>query len=141
MASKLSRPRTHDQGPGLREGDAGGGPRLNGRVWIEAGGETFLAWGRAVLLDRIRETGSLSAAARSMGMGYRHAWDLVQQMNRLAPRALVEKAPGGRGGGGSKLTPDGEAAVARFWALAEAFRSWLAARDPEPRPTRKGRRP
>jgi molybdate transport system regulatory protein len=141
MKSQPSKPRPHDQGRGLREGDAGGGARLNGRVWIEAGGETWLSWGRIVLLERIRETGSISAAARSMKMGYRHAWDLVQQMNRLAPEPLVEKAPGGRCGGGARLSPEGEAAIARFWALAEAFRRWLAARDPEPRTSRKSRRP
>jgi molybdate transport system regulatory protein len=54
-----------------------------------------------VLLERIDEHGSISAAARSMGMGYRHAWELVDEVNRVSPRALVEKDAGGRGGGGA----------------------------------------
>jgi molybdate transport system regulatory protein len=103
--------------------------RLSGRIWIERGGETFLAWGRVVLLERIRDHGSISAAARSMGMGYRHAWELVEAMNRRAPAPLVAKATGGLRGGGARLTPAGERAVAEFWRLVRSFDSWLAGRS------------
>jgi molybdate transport system regulatory protein len=105
-------------------------------VWVEKHGETYLGWGRVVLLERIREHGSISAAARSMGMGYRHAWELVESMNRLGPSPLVRKVTGGARGGGACLTPPGEAAVEAFWNLVEQFRVWLAARRP---PSRKAR--
>jgi len=104
------------------------GPCASGRVWIERRGETYLAWGRVVLLERIREHGSISAAARSMGMGYRHAWELVEAMNRLAPTPLVSKATGGLRGGGARLTAAGDRAVAEFWRLVADFRRWLDGR-------------
>lgn len=83
-----------------------------------------------MLLERIGECGSISAAARSMGMGYRHAWDLVEEMNRLSPKVLVRKVTGGPGGGGAELTPEGEAAVAGFWELVSRFGEWLSREDP-----------
>jgi molybdate transport system regulatory protein len=106
------------------------GYRVGGRVWLEKGGETFLAWGRVVLLERIREHGSISAASRSMGMGYRHAWELIDSMNRLAPEPLVEMKTGGKRGGGAKLTPAGEAAIEDFWKLVDEFGAWMNQRQP-----------
>jgi molybdate transport system regulatory protein len=103
---------------------------VSGRLWIEKDGATFLSWGRVVLLERIREHGSISAAARSMGMGYRHAWELIDEMNRLSPKVLVLRKTGGQRGGGTVLTADGEAAVARFWELVGEFREWLSVRAP-----------
>lgn len=106
------------------------GYRFSGRLWVDKNGETYLAWGRVVLLERIRDQGSISAAARSMDMSYRHAWQLVDSMNRLAPVSLVEKTTGGQRGGGAKLTAAGEAAIKEFWALTEDFGAWLKARRP-----------
>jgi molybdate transport system regulatory protein len=107
---------------------AGGNLRVAGRVWIEDGGTTYLAWGRIVLLERIREHGSISAAARSMGMGYAHAWELVETMNRMSPSPLVVKTTGGTRGGGAVLTPSGEAAVEMFRSLVAEFQAWLMKR-------------
>ncbi len=104
---------------------------LAGRLWVEKDGQTCLGWGRVVLLERIAEHGSLNRAARSMKMGYRHAWNLVDGMNRLNPKPLVEKSTGGSGGGGSRLTPEGEAAVANYRKLIEDFGKWLDTRDPQ----------
>ena len=53
-------------------------------------------------------------AARSMAMSYRHAWELIESMNRLAPAPLVETSTGGKGGGGTKLTPEGEKTIKLF---------------------------
>jgi molybdate transport system regulatory protein len=98
--------------------------RIRTKAWVTAGEETFLAYGRIVLLEKIRESGSISAAARSIGMSYRRAWWHVETMNRLAKRPLVETAVGGKGGGGTRLTPEGEEAVRLYRALdrrAKAF--------------------
>jgi len=130
MPSPRAKPKRDVRPPGLRSGPVRGGCRVSGRVWVERDGATFLSWGRVVLLERIREHGSISAAARSMGMGYRHAWGLVDEMNRASPRKLVEKTAGGRAGGGARLTGEGEAAVAGFWELVEGFGEWLADEDP-----------
>ena len=105
------------------------GVQLKGRLWLEKDGKTFLSWGRVVLLERIVEFGSLSAAARSMGMSYSHAWGLVEEMNCLAGEELVTKQTGGAGGGGARLTPAGAKLVDDFWRLVGEFREWVSARD------------
>jgi molybdate transport system regulatory protein len=101
--------------------------RLRGRVWIEGPDGTFLGYGRVVLLERIRQHGSISAAARSMEMSYRHAWELVDSMNRQGREAVVEKSTGGRGGGGAVLTAAGERAVTAFWGAYGEFTAFLSA--------------
>lgn len=98
---------------------------IQGRVWFQRGGKTYLAWGRVVLLERIREYGSLSAAARSMEMSYRHAWELLDKINALAPSPLVIKKIGGKSGGGMTLTPEGERAIREFWKTVKRLETWL----------------
>lgn len=99
--------------------------RIKGRLWIEGRDGTFLGYGRIVLLERIKEYGSISEAARSMNMSYRHAWELVESMNRQSTAPLVETATGGKGGGGAKLTETGEKAITSFWKLYERFQGFL----------------
>lgn len=99
--------------------------RLRGRVWIEGPEGTFLGYGRVVLLERILEHGSITAAARSMEMSYRHAWKLVESMNRQSRTPVVEKTTGGRGGGGAVVTEAGERAIACFWSAYKEFRAFL----------------
>lgn len=130
MKNTVPRSRDHGGGKVLGAGPSVRKYRVTGRLWIERNGKTYLSWGRVVLLERIREHGSISSAARSMKMGYRHAWDLVEEMNRTAPRPLVERATGGAHGGGTRLTAAGEEAIAAFWKLVEDFRGFLAAQPP-----------
>ncbi|MDT8317368.1 MAG: LysR family transcriptional regulator [bacterium] len=87
---------------------------LKARIWIDAGGETYLAPGRVTLLERIAEYGSITGAAKSMEMSYRHAWLLVDDMNGKAPKPLVVRASGGKGGGGTHLTDEGKRAIKTF---------------------------
>ena len=103
--------------------------RLEGRLWIRGPEGTLLGYGRVVLLERIREHGSISAAARSMDMSYRHAWDLVDSMNRQGRQPVVEKSTGGRGGGGAVVTKAGERAIDCFWSAYRDFRAFLAERS------------
>jgi len=63
--------------------------------------------GKAKLLESIRDTGSISAAAREMGMSYKRAWVLLDSMNQAFTEPVVKAAPGGPGGGGAILTPFG----------------------------------
>lgn len=106
------------------------GTQLKGRLWLEKDGDTYLSWGRVVLLERIAEHKSVSAAAKSMEMSFSHAWKLVESMNALADQPLVIKQSGGKGGGGAWLTEHGEEAVKRFWALVEDFQVWIDKRRP-----------
>jgi len=70
--------------------------------------------GKADLLEHIRREGSISSAARAMGMSYRKAWLLVETMNRCFQSPLVVAAKGGSGGGGAELTAQAEAVLAAY---------------------------
>jgi len=100
-------------------------PGIHGHIWIDGAEGTFLGYGRIVLLERIREEGSITKAAKSMSMSYRHAWELVDSMNRQAAKPLVELATGGRGGGGAHLTKEGQEAIVLFWELYADFQTYL----------------
>ena len=101
------------------------GLKWRGRLWLEGEEGTFLGYGRVVLLERIREFGSLAKAARSMEMSYKHAWDLLASMNRQAGGKLVETSRGGKSGGGARLTPAGERAIVVFWQYHTRFQEVL----------------
>lgn len=101
------------------------GSQIKGRIWTERKGRTYLSWGRVVLLERIGEHGSVSAAAKSMEMSFSHAWHLVEDMNILADTPLVEKQTGGRRGGGAWLTEAGKEEIQNFWAMVRRFQQWI----------------
>ncbi len=84
--------------------------------------ERKLGPGKIQLLEAIREHGSISAAARSMGMAYRHAWELVDDLNRCFQSPVVAASTGGRAGGGAEITPLGEELIRRFHAMERATR-------------------
>lgn len=88
----------------------GAAPQL--RVLL--GAATAMGPGKAALVEAIDRTGSISGAAREMGMSYRRAWELVETMNRCFREPLVQTSTGGRGGGGAKVTAFGRDVVARY---------------------------
>ncbi len=100
-------------------------PGFRGRVWIDGPEGTFFGFGRAVLLERIKEHGSITKAAKSMNMAYRHAWDLVDSMNRQAKEPFVELATGGKGGGGARVSKAGERAIKMFWRFHKDLQAFL----------------
>jgi molybdate transport system regulatory protein len=121
-------PEKHTEADDVGLGTLGDGLQVRAKAWITVGDETFLAHGRILLLEKIRELGSISAAARSIRMSYRRAWWHIETMNRLARKPLVETAVGGKGGGGARLTPEGEAAVNLYRQLdgrARAFQDYV----------------
>ena len=99
--------------------------------------------GKAELLQRIAEKGSISAAARAMNMSYRRAWLLVDTMNRSFVGPLVGTATGGTRGGGAYLTELGKEVLAHYEAMEDKantalaediarFRQWLRPDGPLP---------
>ncbi|HWA38734.1 MAG TPA: LysR family transcriptional regulator [Burkholderiales bacterium] len=70
--------------------------------------------GKAELIERIAQTGSISGAARGMGMSYRRAWQLVEGLNRTFRAPVVETAVGGARGGGAVITAFGRKLVADY---------------------------
>jgi molybdate transport system regulatory protein len=87
---------------------------LRSKVWLEKDCKLLMGWGRATLLERIDQLGSISAAARSMKLAYRNAWLWVEAMNRLAPTPLVIKSTGGPRGGQARLTDEGRRIVKEY---------------------------
>lgn len=94
------------------------------RIRLLIGAAVAIGPGKAALLEVIDKTGSISAAAREMGMSYRRAWSLVDRMNVDFTGPLVEKVAGGRGGGGARLSPLGRDVLARYQVIeAKAAKS------------------
>ena len=90
---------------------------------IDLGEEYRFGPGKARLLELIRDTGSISAAGRALGMSYRRAWLLTDELNTMFGAQLVEPQHGGAKGGGARVTPQGIAtleAYRRIEAAAEA---------------------
>lgn len=84
---------------------------------IEFGGEDAVGPGKVRLLELINASGSIAAAGRDMGMSYRRAWLLVDEVNRCFRKPVVEARAGGGGGGGAALTPFGRALVTHYRAI------------------------
>ncbi|MDA8082188.1 MAG: LysR family transcriptional regulator [Nitrospiraceae bacterium] len=100
-------------------------PSLRGHIWIEGSEGTFLGYGRVALLERIREYGSITKAAKALEISYRRAWVLIESMNRQVPKPYVVTSTGGRKGGGTTVTDEGERAIALFWKIHEDFQEFL----------------
>lgn len=82
--------------------------------------------GKAALLEAIQDTGSITAAAKRMKMSYARAWQLVDTMNQSFREPVVLASKGGSHGGGTGLTPFGEAVLARYRAMEDKARHTLA---------------
>ena len=102
--------------------------RSSFRLRIGTDRELALGPGKVALLEAIRDTGSISAAGRKLGMSYRRAWLLVDAMNRAFQHPVITTATGGREGGGTALTAMGEEVVRRYRRI-EALASAAAARE------------
>ena len=87
------------------------------RVRITRGDDIAIGPGKVDLLEAIGETGSITAAAKRLGMSYRRAWLLIDTMNRCFKNPIVEAEAGGRSGGGTHLTQTGRDAVRLYRAI------------------------
>jgi molybdate transport system regulatory protein len=84
------------------------------RCWITVDGEKYFGPGPAELLELIQETGSISKAALRMGMSYKKAWDIVDELNKHGSKPAVISRKGGEKGGGAVLTPRGIAILTSY---------------------------
>ena len=101
--------------------------RLSPRLRVYVGDEIALGPGKVELLEAILETGSISEAAKQLGMSYNRAWLLVRTMNGCFKEPLVQAERGGGTGGGAALTKSGQAIVALYQQMT---RDTLAATKP-----------
>lgn len=108
---------------------------VEGHIWVEGAEGTFLGVGRVLLLEKIREYGSITRAAASLEMSYRKAWELVESMNSQAGVPLVVATTGGKGGGGAVLTEAGQRAIRLFAELDAEFKKF---REKMSKTVRKG---
>lgn len=92
------------------------------------GAELAIGPGKVALLEAIARTGSITSAAKELGMSYRRAWLLVDETNRCLIAPAVTTATGGNHGGGTSLTPVGEELVRRYRA-AEREAEGVVARN------------
>lgn len=83
--------------------------------------------GKAALVSQIDETGSISAAARAMGMSYRRAWQLVEALNESFSQPVVLTAIGGRRGGGARVTDFGRKLVGEYHRMENKASSAIQA--------------
>ena len=87
------------------------------RVRVDLGPGCSVGPGKVALLEAIERDGSLSIAARSIGMSYRRAWNLVADLNGSFAKPVVATAVGGSRGGGARVTEQGRALIAAFRRL------------------------
>ena len=102
------------------------GLATSGALRLDLNQQRFAGHGRIDLLRQIAATGSISQAAKSLGLSYKQAWDAVDAMNNLAPEPLVRRQVGGRQGGGTALTEAGQRLIAVYAAAAREHQRFLA---------------
>lgn len=89
------------------------------RLRIKYGEEIAIGPGKIAILEAIAETGSISGAGRKLGMSYRRAWLLVDQMNQYFKDPVVHAASGGSQGGGTALTPTGTEVIKLYRTIEQ----------------------
>jgi molybdate transport system regulatory protein len=102
---------------------------LRGRLSLEKDGNPFLGVGRIDLLEAVEKHGSITHAARAVGMSYKGAWDAIDAMNNQADEPLVIRTPGGRHGGGTRLTDYGKRVLGLVRSIEQEYQRALALLD------------
>lgn len=91
--------------------------KVKSKVWLEKNGELIFGEGKSELLKAIEETGSIKKATQKMGISFRHGWGYITAIERRLGFKLIERSRGGRGGGGSRLTPQAKELIQKFDCL------------------------
>jgi molybdate transport system regulatory protein len=89
-------------------------------IRIDFGPDLRVGPGKIALLEQIAALGSISAGGRAMDMSYRRAWELVEELNTIFGRPVVQSRSGGKKGGGATLTPLGLSLISRYRAMEKA---------------------
>lgn len=95
--------------------------RMIGRFGVDLASDSFLGDTRIRLLEAIERCGSISQAAKEVPLSYKAAWDAIDAMNNLAEHPLVERAVGGRNGGGTRVTEYGRRVMALYRAMETEY--------------------
>ena len=87
---------------------------VNAKLWLEINSKCVIGKGRAELLHKIKELGSLSEVAKSMGMAYSHAWSEIKEIEEAVCGSVIISSRGGKVGGSSCLTELGEDILKKY---------------------------
>jgi molybdate transport system regulatory protein len=98
---------------------------LDGSLWFHKSDRKYLGGDRINLLEKIDELGSITKAAKDVGISYKTAWDTINMINNLAEKPLVDRLAGGKGGGGTTLTVEGKKVINQFKTIQEEHRKFL----------------
>lgn len=97
------------------------GLKIKYKVWLEKDNEIVIGMGREKILREIEKTGSISSAARNLGISYKKAWQYIKAMEDRLGIKLVESKKGGVKGGGSRLTPEAKKLLKKFEKVLKEF--------------------
>ena len=98
---------------------------LTGNLWLNRAENKFLGGDRIALLEMIDELGSITKAAKAVGISYKTAWDTINMINNMAEQPLVDRLTGGKGGGGTSLTAAGKKIITQYKTIQEEHRKFL----------------
>ncbi|HTH16774.1 MAG TPA: TOBE domain-containing protein [Magnetospirillum sp.] len=93
--------------------------KIEAMLALRREGRPLVGRDRIDLLEAVAEHGSITKAAKAVGLSYKAAWDALNAVNNLLPRPVILSQTGGRHGGGAQLTEDGKALIAAFRMLEE----------------------
>ena len=91
--------------------------KIKSKIWLEKKGELVFGEGKSQLLKAIDQTGSINKASQKMGISFRQAWEYITAIEKRLGFKFIERSKGGRGGGGSRLTPKARSMILRFDGL------------------------
>jgi len=98
---------------------------LEASIWFQKAHNKFLGGDTISLLKKINELGSINSAAKAVGISYKTAWHLVNIVNNLSEKPLVDRNAGGKNGGGTVLTKEGKNVIEQFRVVHEEHRRFL----------------
>jgi 8-oxo-dGTP diphosphatase len=107
--------------------------KIRAKSWLEKNGRFLAGEGRAGLLRRVDETGSISETAKAMGMSYRHAWGTLRDISTAAGKQVIRSTRGGADGGSTELTKTGREVLAAYEEGNSSIQTFLEGGPKHPR--------
>lgn len=99
---------------------------VSGTVSLKKTDMAFLGSDRIALLEKIHEYGSISKAAKAVGVSYKTAWDTINSINDMSEKPLFIRVTGGKSGGGTRLTEEGKDLVRTYRIIEEEHEKFLS---------------
>ncbi|HHG74111.1 MAG TPA: LysR family transcriptional regulator [Persephonella sp.] len=95
--------------------------KIKFKVWLEKDKDIVMGLGRDKLLREIDRLGSISKAAKEVGMSYKKAWSFIKAMEKRLGIKLIQTQRGGKGGGGAVLTKEAKNLLNEFEKITKEF--------------------